>query len=270
MPTAGNPPTGLFWQFLLHTLTGNTGKALASIAPLLATAAVFALVVYAQDVHIDIPLAFSALRGFGRAWSLKLFYTSNIPVILTAALLANLQLMGRFGLTPVDGGIACSLLGCFDSRGNPVSGVIYYLTAPRNLLIDLLSFTVVPAELVRAVTHTVFMTLLAMIFSVFWVSTSGMDAASVAEQIESIGMQIPGYRRNKRVMESVLNRYIPALAVLGGLSIGLLASFADITGALGTGTGMLLTVMIVYNYYEELRSQRLEEAHPLVRKVLGG
>jgi len=27
--------------------------------------------------------------------------------------------------------------------------------------------------------------------------------------------------------------------------------------------------MIVYNYYEELSSQRLEEAHPFVRKLFG-
>ena len=70
-------------------------------------------------------------------------------------------------------------------------------------------------------------------------------------------------------MAEVLNRYIPALAALGGLIVGLLASLADLVGALGTGTGMLLTVMIVYNYYEELRSQRLDEAHPLVRRLFG-
>jgi hypothetical protein len=32
---------------------------------------------------------------------------------------------------------------------------------------------------------------------------------------------------------------------------------------------MLLTTMIVYNYYEEISSQRLDEAHPLVRRVFG-
>jgi preprotein translocase subunit SecY len=96
-----------------------------------------------------------------------------------------------------------------------------------------------------------------------------MDSASVAEQIDSVGMQIPGYRRDKSVIKSVLDRYIPALAVVGGFCIGVLAAFADFTGAIGTGTGMLLTVMIAYNYYEELRSQRLEEAHPLIRGVFG-
>ncbi len=268
LPTVGSPPTGLFWNFIISIFAANNFQAIVFITPIIATAAVFCLVVYAQDISIDIPLSFAALRGFGRSWSLKLFYTSNIPVILTAALIANLQLFGRIGATPVGDGV-CGLLGCFDGQGNPISGIIYYLTAPRNLIINIISSTVSALEIVRAVTYTLFMAILAMIFSIFWVSTSGMDAGSVADQIDSIGMQIPGYRKDKRIMESVLNRYIPALAVVGGLCIGILAAFADFTGAIGTGTGMLLTVMIVYNYYEELRGQRLEEAHPLIRGVFG-
>jgi len=96
-----------------------------------------------------------------------------------------------------------------------------------------------------------------------------MDALTVAEQVNEAGMQIPGYRKDPRVMAEVLNRYIPALAAVGGLLVGILAASADIIGALGTGTGMLLTVMIVYQYYEELSSQRLDEAHPLVRRLFG-
>jgi preprotein translocase subunit SecY len=112
------------------------------------------------------------------------------------------------------------------------------------------------------------MSVACMVFSIFWVSTSGLDSASVAEQLESTGMQIPGYRSDKRTMQAVLEKYIPALALLGGLAVGLLAAFADFTGAIGTGTGILLTVMIVYNIYEELSHQNLEEAHPIIRKFL--
>jgi preprotein translocase subunit SecY len=107
------------------------------------------------------------------------------------------------------------------------------------------------------------------IFSIFWVNTSGMDAKSVAEQLDSLGLQIPGYRKDPKVIESVLNRYIPNLAFLGGFFVGLLAAFADFIGALGSGMGILLTVMILYNYYEEISSQNLEEAHPIVRKIFG-
>jgi len=268
LPFGGNQPAGLFWGFLSNIFIGKNYDALLNLLPMLTTALVFLLVIYAQDVRIDIPLAFSALRGFGRTWSLKLFYTSNIPVILAAALIANLQLMGHMGATTNELGLSCSMLACFDQQGNIVSGIIYYLSSPKNLLSDIITGAITSSEVVRAFTYLVFLSVMAMIFSIFWVSTSGMDAASVADQIENIGMQIPGYRSDKKTMEGVLNRYIPALAVLGGLAIGLLAAFADFTGAIGTGTGILLTVMIVYNYYEELSAQPLEDAHPWVRKIL--
>ena len=270
VPSVGNSPRGLVWAVIFNIFSNDTHAALLSVLPIISTAIMFLLVVYVQDVRVEIPLAFSSLRGFGRSWSLKLLYTSNIPVILTAAVIANLQLVAQMTASPNDMGMKCGVMGCFDPQTNQaVSGAIYYLTPPRSLVQDVVESTVAATDLVRVLTYTFFMCLFAMIFSVFWVGTSGMDAASVSEQIESIGLQIPGYRRDRRIIESVLNKYIPALAVLGGLAVGLLAAFADFTGTLGTGTGMLLTVMIVYNYYEQLSAERLDEAHPIVRQVFG-
>ena len=102
-----------------------------------------------------------------------------------------------------------------------------------------------------------------------WMSTAGMDSASVAKQIESTGMQIPGYRRDVRIIEKVLNRYIPGLTILGGAAVGMLAAYADFTGALGTGTGILLATMIIYSLYEELAQQHMEDMHPALRKLMG-
>ena len=96
-----------------------------------------------------------------------------------------------------------------------------------------------------------------------------MDSETVAEQIDDIGMHIPGYRKDPKVIKSVLDRYIPPLAVIGGASIGLLAALADILGAFGSGTGILLTVTILYNFYQQLKMEEIEGAHPLVRKVVG-
>lgn len=280
LPIGGNQPTGLLWGFLSAVFSGNNYSALVNLSPILTTVLVFLLVIFMQGIRIDIPLSFSSMRGFGRTWSLKLFYTSNIPVILAAALIANLQLMGHMGATTNDLGISCSMLACFDRNGQVMSpadlgklgiknsGIIYYLSTPRNLLGDTITGAITSSEIVRAGTYLTFLTVMAMVFSIFWVSTSGMDAGSVADQISNIGMQIPGYRSDKKTMEGVLNRYIPSLAVLGGLAIGLVAAFADFTGAIGTGTGILLSVMIVYNYYEELSAQPLEDAHPWVKKVL--
>jgi preprotein translocase subunit SecY len=45
---------------------------------------------------------------------------------------------------------------------------------------------------------------------------------------------------------------------------------ADLTGALGTGTGILLTVGIVYRMYEELAAEQAFEMMPGLRGILGG
>jgi preprotein translocase subunit SecY len=255
---------------------GNMSLAIGYLIPMIATIAIFFVVVFVQHVAIDIPLVFTTMRGFGRTWSLKFLYTSVIPVILIAALIANVQILGKVGLSQ-KGDLSCGMLGCYDAQGNAVSGAAYYLSKPRNLLLDVITKLFfhptqnlhLVNEAIRAITYTVFLSLGAMIFSIFWVRTSGMDAKSVANQLDSSGMQIPGYRRDPRIMEAVLNKYIPALAVMGGIAIGLLAAVSDALGAIGTGTGILLTVMITYNYYEMLGREKLDEAHPIIRKIVG-
>lgn len=278
IPSQANAPVGLLWNALVGAFTGQgLDIILISLIPIISTIGIFMLIVYMQSIRVEIPLAFSALRGFGRNWSLKLFYTSNIPVILTTALLANLQLMASFGVhvDPVTH-LQCGLLGCTDANGNPVNGALYYLSSPGRgsvgggIIGDIVTGIFQNTELLRILSYTTFLAVGSIIFSIFWMNTAGMDAKSVAKQIEGVGMQIPGYRRDPRIIESVLSRYIPHLAFLGGLFIGLLASLADTIGAIGTGTGILLTVMIIYNYYEELRNQDLEGAHPFIRKILGG
>lgn len=93
------------------------------------------------------------------------------------------------------------------------------------------------------------------------------------EQIQNTGMKVPGFRRDKRVIKKVLNRYIPALTVLSGASIGVLSAFANMTRAAGGGIGILLTVMIIYitvmiiyQMYEQLAQKHMEELHPAMKK----
>ena len=309
-PLGETVPSGLIPQFV--ALLGiDPFQAVITLLPLFATLLVFAVVVYAQAIKVEIPLAFGAIRGFSRRWPLNLIYTNVIPIILTTALLANLQLVGSMMTSPTEEGLRCGILGCFDENGNPTSGVAYYLKSPSSLSLQLFFLIFLAAILIsallafyyryrqgtkiilisgiigfllaifvtnglvglptltdslRAMTYMSVMILGATIFSIFWVSTSGMDARSVAEQIEGMGMQIPGFRRDPRIVEQVLNRYIPTLAIISGIFIGLLASLADFTAALGTGTGILLTVMIVYNLYEQISMRYTEDMHPALRR----
>lgn len=254
-------PAGAIPRFLVSLGGGDIGTAVDAIIPVIATIGVFLVVVYVQGIKVEIPLAFGSISGFGRRWPLKFIYTSNIPVILTAALLANLQLIGSMAA-----GGSIPVLGTFDENGQPISGLLYYLSMPHGAIISLLHGTFTSDMILQVLGYTLFMALGSMIFSVLWVQTSGMDAHSVSSQIQSIGMQIPGFRRDPRIIEQVLERYITPLAVMGGLFVGILASVADLTGALGTGTGILLTVMIIYNFYEQISMRYLEEMNPAIRK----
>ena len=109
-----------------------------------------------------------------------------------------------------------------------------------------------------------------VVFAIFWVQTSGMDAGSQAKQILNSGLQIPGFRRDERILERVLKRYIFPLTVMGGATVGVIAALADISGSLSRGTGILLAVMIIYKMYEDIAKQHMMDMHPAMQKFMGG
>jgi len=57
-------------------------------------------------------------------------------------------------------------------------------------------------------------------------------------------------------MIKYLNRYIPTAAAFGGVCIGALSIFADFMGAIGSGTGILLAVTIIYQYFEQIAKEK--------------
>lgn len=254
----GNP-VGAILQFA-------TSLEFTALIPLVSTIAVFSAVVYMQTMKVEIPLTFGNVRGFGQKWPLKFLYTSNMPVILIAALVSNFQILG----TTLAGQNGCSVLGCL-SGGQPTSGLVYFLTAPQQFVTNLISSgfaAITPQAIFHVLFYLSVYTFGSMLFSIFWVKTSGQDADSVADQIQSTGMKVPGFRKDKRVIKKVLNRYIPGLTILSGLAVGILAGLANMTQAAGGGTGILLTVMILYRLYEQLAQKHMEELHPAMKDFI--
>jgi len=243
---------------------GDPTTAGIMLAALLSTALVFVISVYAQAMKVEIPLSFGRVRGHGIRWPLSFLYTSNIPVILVAALMANMQLWGRllqnWGLP---------LLGRFsEATGQPISGLVYLIQSPnivRNIITGSINFS----EIGQALIYLLFMICGAVVFGIFWVQTAGMDARSQAKNMMSSGLQIPGFRKDERILERILNRYIWPLTVMGSIAVGFLAGIADLTGALSRGTGILLSVMIVYRLYEEIAQQHMMDMNPMLRRFMG-
>ena len=220
------------------------------LAGLVATVAVFLVVVYVQAMNVELPLTYGRVRGYGIRWPLKFLYTSNIPVILIAALMANIQLFGRM------------------AGNNGAGGILAWLQAPR-LVEMMIKGNVAPIHFAQSLVYLLILIGGAVLFSLFWVQTSGLDARSQAKNIMNSGLQIPGFRRDERVLERVLARYIKPLTIMGGIAVGLLAGLADISGALSSGTGILLTVMIIYQLYESIARQHMMDMNPAMRKFMG-
>ncbi len=260
---SGQAPVGAILVFFTSLVAGAPQEAFLAIAAVAATVLIFCLSVYAQAMKVEIPLSFGKVRGFGYRWPLQFLYTSNMPVILVAALLANIQLWARLLQN-----YGHPLLGTFTGN-TPASGLVLWLSVPR-LVQNLFTGAFTPIDIAHAFVYTIFLVGGAIIFSIFWIQTSGMDASKQAQQIMASGLQIPGFRRDERIVEHLLERYIFPLTIMGGAAIGLLAATADILGALGRGTGILLTVMIIYRLYEDIAKQHMMDMHPALRKMMGG
>ena len=260
-PTNPNIATGAIPALFQSLAIGDKITAGLMLGGIIATILVFVMAVYGQAMKVEIPLSFGRVRGHGMRWPLSFLYTSNIPVILVAALMANIQLWARLLQN-----WGHPFLGTF-SGNTPISGLVAWLYSP-NILGSVIKGSITFSQIGQALVYMAFMMGGAVLFSWFWMQTAGMDAKSQAKQIMSSGLQIPGFRKDQRVLERLLKRYIIPLTVMGGLAVGFLAGIADIAGALSRGTGILLAVMIIYKLYEEIAQQHMMDMNPMLRKFM--
>jgi protein transport protein SEC61 subunit alpha len=145
----------------------------------------------------------------------------------------------------------------------PVGGMAYYLSPPTTI-------EEILADPFHAVFYVSFILVSCALFSKLWISVSGSSVKDVARQFDDQGvrnsypssisitfthtmvqMEIPG----QRTPHATLNRYIPTAAAFGGLCIGALSIFADFMGAIGSGTGILLAVTIIFQYFEMFQKE---------------
>lgn len=217
---------------------------LPNLTNLLATAAVFAVVVYLQGFRVDLPIKSNKVRGQMASYPIQLFYTSNTPIILQSALMSNLYFCSQMLWKAYPKNLLVRVFGRWAQYRDagqfiPVGGFAYYISKPHNM-------TEVARDPFRALFYIVFMLGSCAVFSSLYIEVSGKSARDVAKQLRDQDMTIKGHRDTSLVKE--LNRYIPTAAAFGGVLIGLLTVLADMTGAIGSGTGILLAVTIIYEY----------------------
>ncbi len=300
-----NPPSGTL-PMIFYTLRTASNSQLVSdngfelillnhanpIAALVSSIIVFLVVAYAESSKLELPLTHGKVRGHRGQYPIRLVYASNIPVILMAALLANINMftllfwshptlstvpiLGRNGwnskahwfgsyevgaTTPSDG---------FAWYSSMVNGVGDWLLPLLNQTGDAYGHSLTQI-MIHVLTYVFVMTAGSTVFAKFWIETTNMSAKDVAKQIERTGMQIPGFRKNPVVLERILERYIPPVTLFSGAFVGLLAAGADLLGTVGnaTGTGLLLAVGIILRTYEQIQKEQAMEMHPVLRDFFG-
>lgn len=274
IPGLGQASAGYVPQMVQTLMGGNLVATLTALIPVIFTVVLFMIVIYFNAMKVEIPLAFGQVKGFGQRYPLSFLYTNVIPLIFVRAFLANLNMMGQMLANK-----GMPILGAY-SQGGPTSGLMYWIYSPAvntptggvlsEMLTGLLKGAALPSLTWAWIPYMLTVAGGAIVFSIFWAKTSGQDSRTVAERIHDMGLSVPGYRRDIRIIKRILDRYIPYLAILSGFFIGLLSIFADFFGAVASGTGILLAAMIIYNLYEELAKQHLEDMHPALRKFMGG
>jgi protein transport protein SEC61 subunit alpha len=228
---------------------------LPNITNLLATVLVFVIVIYFQGFHINLPVKYKNINGHQQSYPIKLFYTSNIPIILQTALVSNLYFLSQLLYKRYRGNLLVQLLGQWQETAGgqsiPIGGLAYYVSPPR-------SMAEILYDPVHAFIYIAFILLSCALFSKTWIEVSGSSARDVAKNLQEQNMSIKGFRDASMV--NVLNRYIPVAAAFGGMCIGALTIVADFLGAIGSGTGILLAVTIIFQYFEMFAKEQANES----------
>ncbi len=276
-------------------------NAIIAFGPLFFAVLVFFVSIYTYEMKVELPLAFEQLRGIGGRLPIPFLYVSVLPVILASSLELSFTVWFRVlaGVTgtfqnlarfiayyqPVSssagtslqlaGGLSYLISPTFPEPYSAAFGGIggygpyftYLATHTTQLFIPWGGVVLVP-EWIHVIVYVVVLVILCVIFGKFWIELTGQSPKNMAEQIGSTGWQIPGFRRDPRIVENVLNKYIPTLTILGSIFVGLLAALATLTGAIGSGMGILLTVGIIYMLYQQLEQERIYDTYPALAKIV--
>lgn len=224
---------------------------LPDLVGFVSTLAIIAILVYLEGMKVEIPVTSPRMRGIRTRVPLKFLYVTNIPILLVGILYSDLQLF-LYIASSIGGG----------ALAEPLSLIIRYMRTPLG-----------PLELVydplRVLIYAIMWGGLAILFGLLWVEIAGLSPAQQAENLIKSGLEIPGIRRNIKILERMLAKYIYPLTVLSSIIVASIAIIANILGAYGSGTGLLLAVGIIYQYYTMIAYERTLEAYPMLKRLLG-
>lgn len=155
---------------------------LPNIMNLLATTVVFGAVIYLQGFRLEIPVKSNRFRGQRGSYPVKLFYTSNMPIMLQSALTSHIFLVSQMLFSRFPDSILIKILGVWEPlEDSPqlvtTQGITYYLSAPRMMRSAI-------TDPIHMLVYVTFIVSLCALFSKTWIEVSGSGPRDVAKQLK--------------------------------------------------------------------------------------
>merc|ERR1711907_812778 len=205
---------------LFHLLASRSDKVLAlreafyrqsapNLTNLFATMLVFFIVIYFQGFRVDLAVKYQKIRGQQGNYSIKLFYTSNIPIILQTALVSNLYFFSQLLYRRFKSNMLVNLLGQWQEMDYggysiPVGGLAYYMSPPN-------TFADIWEDPFHAIFYIGFVLISCALFSKTWIEVSGSSPRDVAKQMRDNQMMFKGHRDSSllHVLECIFQLPLP-------------------------------------------------------------
>ena len=217
-----------------------------NLLQILSTLVIVALVIYLWRFKIDIKLTSKQAPGACYKQPIKLFYSSTTPVIISNWIISNLYLISQVLYKRYGSSLLIKLLGTWaEKNGEQVAtgGIAYFVTPPKNFF----EFIVHPF---KSITYVIFFLYFSGWFTQTMVDITGKGAVDLARALKNQGFFLEGIRENEESIFQRFQKLIPTVSFLSGMVIAGLQILADLIGATGSGTGILLLVSTILQVQE--------------------
>ncbi len=227
---------------------------LPSLTGLIAFIMLVSILVYLQQMKVNIPVTMQRLPGIKSRVPLQFLYVTNIPILLVGIVFSDLILFNNLA--------SAYLIDKAPWLANALRTMVYYMAPPRTML----ELIYAP---VRIAVYSALLIGLSLLFGLMWIEVAGLGPEAQAENLVKSGLQMPGHRKSPKLLQNVLAKYIYPLTILSSLIVAVIALVGYIFNVYGSGMGILLAVGIVYQLYTQIAYERALETYPLLKRLIG-
>ena len=242
-----------FFHFLITKKSKYQAMSLAffrqsapNLSQVLATILIILVVIYLWKFKIEIKLVHRKMPGSTFSQPIKLFYSSTTPVIMMNTFFSNIYVFSQILYQRYPNNLIIKLLGTWanvDGEQIPTGGIAYFLSPPK-------SFSNLITHPLKSFVYIILILYLSGLFTQTMVSITGKGASDMARALKHEGFFMEGMKENEESIYKRLEKIIPTVSFLSGMLIAALQIFADLIGAIGSGTGILLLVSTILEAYE--------------------